>query len=153
MKLELDSNNMLKGGILDLSGMTFRKIVEYFEIGDVDDLFYWEGLDKSTCIYKRSMYTTFLLDIIDRDLCFHNFRDIDSSRLALAYLLEICGCSGDIQEKRKLLKEEFKDGITQLVLSTLVPHKYLKSNLDLTEKGKMLLFLLRNYVFADESKK
>lgn len=38
MKLELDSNNMLKGGILDLSGMTFRKIVEYFEIGDVDDL-------------------------------------------------------------------------------------------------------------------
>ena len=46
--------------------------------------------------------------------------------------------------------EEFKDGITQLVLSTLVPHKYLKSNLDLTEKGKMLLFLLRNYVFSKE---
>lgn len=36
------------------------------------------------------------------------------------------------------------------ILSVLISHKYLKVNLDLTEKGKMLMFLLRNYVFSKE---
>lgn len=154
MNLSLDSNKQLIGGIIDLSDITFRKVAEYFEIGDIDDLSYWEGLDKSTDIHKRNMDVIYLLGLIDRDLCFHNSRDTDSSRLALAYLLECCGCSDNINEKDKLLEEEFGRGInigyTQLVLSVLISDKYLDVNLNLTEKGKMLLFLLRNYVFSKE---
>ena len=37
-----------------------------------------------------------------------------------------------------------------VILSVLISHKYLIVNLDLTEKGKMLMFLLRNYVFSKE---
>lgn len=150
MKLELDSNNMLKGGILDLSGMTFVKVADFLGLTDLAD---YEACDSSSDIEDRDDVASRILDILDRDLGFAQSYDDGSSRLALAFILECCGCADSVKEKDEALLSlgllPSGGGCMQLILSVLEDNDYIHDTkyLTLTEKGKMLLFVLRNYIF------
>lgn len=150
MDLRLNENNLLVGGVVDLSDMTFVKVADSLGLTDLAD---YEACDSSSDIEDRDDVASLILDILDMSLGFARSYDEGSSRLALAFILECCGCADSVREKDEALLSlgllPSGSGCMQLILSVLENNGYIHDTkyLTLTEKGKMLLFALRNYIF------